>query len=186
MTERTPGLLLQSIPYLGQKKIFKVFTPNHGLLSFFVTKTNLSPFCLAEWVYRRTEKEIYPLLDATLLDPLLSLRQSYATLTAAGQIARDLLTSQLPYKPAPALYALAHLYLAKLPQSPDLLAASFSLKLLLHEGLLSSEREESFTLTEWEQVGRLAFLRQLSDLALVQEAPLQKIRQFFAERLHHP
>jgi DNA repair protein RecO (recombination protein O) len=182
MEEKTPGLLLQSIPYLGQKRILKVFTPA-GLISLFAKKSSLTPFCLAEWVYPKTEKDLYPLRDTTLLDPLSELRQNYALLTAAGSIAKDILRSQLPHKSAPELYRLACLYFKKLPQAPDTLAASFRLKLLLHEGLLSCEREPIFTPTEWEQVQVLAFTRHFSALYELPAVPTQKIALLFEERL---
>lgn len=49
------------------------------------------------------------------------------------------LGSQLPGKPSPQLYALLLIYLKKIPQTayPWVLAASFRLKLLMHEGLIS-------------------------------------------------
>ncbi len=183
MSTTTPGLLLHSIPYLGQKKILKVFTPELGLLSFFAQKTKLDPFCLAEWVYRKTEKEIYPLQDATLLDPLLDLRGTYNTLVAGGAIAQDLLRTQLPGKRATELFDLTLLYLRKLSSAPEILAASFKLKLLLHEGLLSEEPDPSFTPLEWEQVETLAFSRKLSTIQLLQTAPYSKIQLLFEERI---
>lgn len=185
MSTTTVGLLLQSISYLGQKKILKVFTPELGLLSFFAQKTKLDPFCLAEWVYRKTEKEIYPLQDATLLDPLLDLRSNYNALISAGAIAQDLLRTQLPGKRAPELFDLALLYLRKLPSAPELLAASFKLKLLLHEGLLSEEPNPSFTPLEWGQIEILAFSRKLSAIQSLQTAPYSKIQLLFEDRIGH-
>lgn len=182
MSIATPGLLLQAIPYLGQKKILKIFTAEHGLLSLFATTTKLSPFCIAEWVYRKSNREIHTLQDATLLDPLLELRTDYNTLTAAGAIAQDLLRTQFPDKSAPDLYALTCLYLKKLPANPHIFAASFRLKLLLHEGLLSSDPEPSFTPAEWELVETLAFARQVSQIQEQTAAPLRKIELLFEER----
>lgn len=182
MEEKTLGLLLQSIPYLGKKKILKVLTPS-GLLAFFARSSTLTPFCIAEWVYRKTEKELHPLLDTTLLDPLIELRQDYAVITAAGALAQDLLRSQLPNKSSPELYQLACLYFKKLPLAPDIFIASFRLKLLLHEGLLSSDPEPAFTPAEWEQVRALAFARQLSTLYHLTAIPAQKIALLFEERL---
>lgn len=183
MEEKSPGLLLHSIPYLGQKKILKVFTPEYGLITLLSKSPKLpsSPFCIAEWVYR-PHSSIYPLKDATLLDPLLHLRTDYTLLTAAGAIAQDLLRTQLPGKKAPDLYQLACLYLQKLPASPHLLAASFRLKLLLHEGLLSPEPEPTFTSPEWAQASTLAFSRTLSPILALQTAPFDKIRSLFDQR----
>lgn len=181
--EKTIGLLLQSIPYLGKKKIFKIFTRDHGLISLFVRSTPLSPFCIAEWVYHKGQKEIHTLKDSSLLDPLLFLRESYAILSAAGSIAQDLLRTQFPDKGAPELFDLVYLYLKNLPANPQILAASFRLKLLFHEGLLSTEPFPSFTPTEWEQVSVLAFSRQLSMIQSQKSAPFEKINALFEERL---
>lgn len=140
MEEKNLGILLLSISYLGKKKILKVYTAEAGLVTLMAKSRDLtSPFCIAEWLYRKSEREIHTLVDGTLLDPLSNLRSSYEVLTAAGSIANDLLRSQLPSKPSPLLYELLVAYLRKLPTSPapQTLAISFRLKLLLHDGLLS-------------------------------------------------
>ncbi len=183
MSITTPGLLLQSIPYLGQKKILKVFSPDQGLISLFAQNTKHAPFLLAEWVYRKTEKEIHTLQDSTLLDPLLHLRENYNTLIAAGAIAQDLLRTQMPGKRAPELFDLALFYLKKLSATPELLVASFRLKLLLHEGLLSEEPHPSFSAPEWEQVHTLAFSRKLSTIQNLAPVPQSKIQLLFEERI---
>jgi len=183
MSMTTPGLLLHSIPYLGQKKILKIFTPEQGLLSLFAQKTKISPFCHAEWVYRKTEKEIYSLQDTTLLDPLLHLRENYNTLMAAGAISQDLLRTQMPGKKAPEVFELALFYFKKLSTQPELLVSSFRLKLLFHEGLLTEKPHPSFTIPEWEQVKTLAFSRKLSEIQGLPAAPHAKIQLLFEERL---
>lgn len=216
---KTEGILLQAIPYLGKQRILKVLTPEEGLLtlmlkaSFKQAPALSSPFCIAEWVYRKGQKEIYPLVDGSVVDPLLDLRKNYDTLRAAGTIAQDLLHSQLPSKQAHHLYPLVCAYFRKIPtfSQPALLVASFRLKLLLQEGLLSLQKEcahcespafhlyegESFCLShaafpgfvfteeEWHQLHELAFARQFSLLQAVPKAPYEKIEQLFLERLHH-
>lgn len=182
---KTVGLLLQSVPYLGKKKILKVFTKDHGLLSFFVNETKLTPFCLGEWIYRKTEKEMHSLKEANLLDPLEALRGSYETLLAAGAIAKDLLTTQMPNKKSDDLFDLTYLYLKKLPQNPESLRASFRLKLLLHEGLLDHDPHPQFTKEEWDQVEILAFGRSIQSMQSIKSAPHAKIDALFAEKLTH-
>jgi recombinational DNA repair protein (RecF pathway) len=179
---KTSALLLQSIPYLGQKKILKLLSAEHGLISLFANSTKLSPFCLVEVLYFKTDKQIYSLKDSTLLDPLLHLRENYETLIAAGSIVQDLLRTQLPGKKAP--FDLAFAYLKKLSLNPQVLAASFKLKLLLHEGLLSYEPHISFTPTEWEQVSILAFARSFAEIQAQQTAPLKKIESLFEEMMN--
>jgi recombinational DNA repair protein (RecF pathway) len=144
-TEKITGLLLQSIPYLGQKKILKILTPENGLLSCFATKRIdpilTTPFLLGEWVYMKNQRDIHPLIDATLIDDLSALKVNYQHLTTAGQIAQDLLRTQLPGKVAHEPLSLALACLRKLPlfQEPEILLATFRLKLLFLEGLLSFE-----------------------------------------------
>ncbi|MGB7978762.1 MAG: DNA repair protein RecO [Chlamydiales bacterium] len=184
MSITTPGLLLQTIPYLGEKKILKIFTPEQGLLSLFARKTKLAPFCLAEWIYRKTEKEIHTIQDSTLLDPLLHLRDHYHVLVAAGAIASDLLKTQMPGKKAPALFELALFYLRKLSSAPDLFVASFRLKLLVHEGLFSETPDPSFSALEWEEVHTLAFSRKLSAIQTLPSAPHAKIQLLFHKRFN--
>lgn len=180
MMETTLGILLQTIPYLGQKKILKVLTPEHGLLSF-ITQKPLSPFCIAEWVYRKTQKEIHTLTDFSLTDSLLELRQNYSVISAAGSIAQDLLLTQMPGKPSP--YTLAAAFLKKLPLNPPILALSFSLKLLIHEGLFSSDTESDFTPDEWEQVKILAFAKHFSQIQEITNVPFGKVRALFNKRI---
>jgi DNA repair protein RecO (recombination protein O) len=208
MEEKTEGILLRSIPYLGNQKILKVFAPAAGLVSFMSKKNALapftSPFLAAEWVYKKGKEEIHSLKDATLLDSFADLRKSYDTLSAAGQIAQDLLRTQLPGKKAPALYSLALAYFAKLPlfARPEILSSSFRLKLLLHEGLLALHPHctvcggpalalrsgESFCSAhanapplapaEWETLHTLAYARQF--------APLHELRisGFLLAKIH--
>ncbi len=218
MEEKIQGVCLQAIPYLGKSRILKLFTQEAGFLTLMSKKSSLaalSPFCIAECVYKKRQSEIYTLIDGSILDSLLGLRQSYPTLTAAGAIAQDLLRSQLPGKAAPGLYDLLCSYFIKLPQfeNPAILSASFRLKLLLHEGLLALEDEcarcssqasmltqgESvcrshaslpsfaFDKEEWQTICHLTFTRQFSLLQKIDlSSSLQKtIDALFEERLKH-
>ena len=162
--ERTDGLLLHSIPYLGQQRILKVLTPETGLLSFLAKKSIVpiftTPFVYAEWIYEKNNREIYPLRDASLLDELSGLKQNYPHLSAAGKIAQDLLRTQLPNKSCPELFALALACLRKLPlfQEPEILLAMFRLKLLSLEGLLSEVSDPLSDLLHAKSFAALAAL----------------------------
>ncbi len=182
MEEKAAGLLLQTTPYLGQKKILKIFTP-HGMATLFAQKCTLTPFCIAEWVWSNTQKEIGTLKDTTLLDPLLCLKESYPLILAAGQLAKDLLRTQLPGKGAPEVYQLACLYFKKLPLAPTAFVASFKLKLLLHEGLLSLEQDPLFSSSEWETVLALTYARTISHIVGQSKIPEALISALFDERL---
>lgn len=135
------GILLETISYLETKQILKVFTAERGLISLFSNKRNLpAPFCIGEWMFVEKEnQDLYFLQDSTLLNPLLGLRHTSASLWAAGSMAKNILTSQLFHAASPLLYSLFKTYLEKLETSrrPTVLSASFKLKLLAHEGHLN-------------------------------------------------
>jgi len=200
MEIKSQGILLQAIPYLGKSRILKVFTEDFGLISMMAKKpTPAAPFCIAEWVYRKKQSEIFALLESSLTDNLLTLRESYAALRAAGSIAHDLIRTQMPGKNAPNLYRLLTSYFQKIPnfRNPEILAASFRLKLLLHEGLLALQphcarcrREASlldqgesvcpehatpgsiaFSIPEWSGLHALAFSRRFSSLEELAPSP---------------
>ncbi len=167
-----------------------------------------SPFCIADWVYRKGTRDLHRLVDATLLDALLFLRASYPHLIEAASIARDLLCSQMQEKPAPQLYALSYSYLHQLPHfaRPQTLALSFRLKLLKHEGVLAAhpfctlcsqtsrtiQDGESFcaahastpllfTEEEWNQILLLAHAKEFSQLRQLEISPSceGKIKDYF-------
>lgn len=185
-SERATGLLLRSQSYLGRDKILSILTPDHGLLSLMVKghankwSGLTTPFIVAEWVYLRRKKELMNLTDATLLDPLSALKNDYAILSAAGQMAQDLLRTQMPGKPAQGPFALAVACLQKLAEfrEPRMLAAAFRLKLLMAEGLFEPEEEaRSFS--------ALAQMRSFQALAELppDQGMLAAISSFFEERI---
>lgn len=142
---RHEGILLQAIPYLGSHRILKIFTPDDGLISLMAKhiKTNstavTTPFCSAQWVYRKSAGEIHSLKDFSLLDPMQHLREQYNTIFSAGSIARDLIRSQMPGRTAKSLYDLLLASFRHLRSNPPAIALSFRLKLLQFEGLLRLE-----------------------------------------------
>jgi DNA repair protein RecO len=197
--EKTEGILLQTIPYLGRKNIFKVFTQEHGLLSLIAKKIELQPFCVAEWVYIVKPQGLFSLTDFTIIDPLLELRKSFPIITAAGRMGREILQSQMPGKQGN-LYLLLRAYFQKLPlvQNVGPLVASFLLKRLFHDGALfltntcslcgdkalSLEQGESlcqrhktpnsilFTEDEWATIHQLATAKTFQSLQSISISPL--------------
>jgi DNA repair protein RecO len=212
------GVLIQAIPYLESNRILKIFTQTSGLITLVEKKAAFkifNPFCIAEWVYRKSRKEIHTLIDGDLIDDLIDLRKSYPVLKAAGSIAKDLLSSQLPGRHSPALYHLLCSYFKKLPlfENPAILPLSFRLKLLIHEGLLSLDPRCSlckleasilmqgesvcpehasypfiaFSNAEWRAMHGLAFCRQFSLLQQIDSLSTleEKLAALFLERMHH-
>jgi DNA repair protein RecO len=146
MSERTLGLLLQSIPYLGSHRILKVLTPTHGLISILAKfaaskKGNWSalttPFLIAEWVYTQGRSDLCLLKEGSLIDPLFPLKDSYRRIEAAGQIAQDLLRTQLPGKAAEGPFSIAITHLRELAAGKEEMEtiSSFRRQLLEWEGL---------------------------------------------------
>jgi DNA repair protein RecO (recombination protein O) len=145
------GLVLRFVDYKGSQRIVTVFTEKNGLISLIVKglggkRSDLflltSPLTLAEFHCVSGRGELYRFKDATILSTHLELREQLPHLQAAGDICLGLLKTQLPGKPAPALYQLTLSYIKRIPafKDPKALVASFFLKLLKHEGVLS-ERE---------------------------------------------
>lgn len=148
--EKTVGLLLQAIPYLGNKKILKVLTPD-GLQTFISGNKHLglitTPFVWAEWVFQvKDKKDLHALIDGSLLDDLEGVKENYQGLITAGQMAKDLLRTQLPGKTAVEVLTLTLACFRKLYlfSHPRVLLAAFRLKLLHCEGLIDEGETPEF------------------------------------------
>ena len=223
--EKIEGIVLRSQDYKERHRIITLFSP-HGLISLIVKSISrknarllalTTPFSHGEYVCHQGRSELWNFQDGTLLNDHLALRQSLKSLQAAGALASAILASQMAGKPAPALFALYRSYHRQVTQfeDPEPLLASFYLKLLKHEGLLSvsahcSSCEEktarfllqgesfcsahadpsnalSFTAPEWEQLLLLDEAQQFSALrtAPLPSSLLQKIQTLFLSRLDH-
>jgi DNA repair protein RecO len=146
--EETEGIVLKSVDYKDHERIITVFTRDYGLASLIVkgiTPSNLqklaatTPFTQAEFVFSRGKSDLLRYKESRLLADHHALRRHFSSLETAGSMVRAILQSQLPGKPAPALYALFSSCLKQIPAfpSPLPLASSFLLKLLECEGLLA-------------------------------------------------
>lgn len=139
------AIVLQSFPFQERDRILSVFSRDEGVLKFIVKeaalnkqKGGLAPLTCAEFLYTHGKSELFKCQEFSILNQFLPLRQSFAVLEAAGDMLRSIVQSQFPHTPAPMLYDLLIWSLHKVPQAkdPHLLAASFRLKLLKHEGIL--------------------------------------------------
>src|SRR5579862_3366288 len=145
--EKTEGIVLRSQDYNERHRIITLFSPL-GLISLIVKNisrknasllTLTTPFSHGEYLYSQGRSDLFKYHDGSLLDDHLGLRQNLKSLQAAGVLANAILTSQMAGKPAPALFALYKSYHKQVCHfdDPSPLIASFILKLLKHEGLLS-------------------------------------------------
>jgi DNA repair protein RecO len=214
--DQREGILLQAIPYLETRRILKVFTKDVGILSMMASSKKVpfaTPFCRAEWVFRKSSGDIHSLKEGSLLDPLLHLRESYGKIQAAGSIASDLLRSQMANKASEGLYDLLLASFTHLAVNPQAVAQSFRLKLLQFEGLVQLQRgcmccgamasslsggeslcishadnpkRQTFNQEEWQQLLTLGLARRFSEFAslLLSPAFLRKVSDLFFERIH--
>lgn len=166
--EKTEGIVLKTVPFKESDRILSLFTPDQGIISLYVRNlskkkpafVNLTtPFCQAEYLFRKGRSDLHHFHDGTILDLHLPIRRSYRHLESAGKMLRAILKSQMPGKESPGLYHLLISYLKKLSETsfPETLWASFALKLLKYEGLLSinetclsCEKEEAFSISQGE------------------------------------
>lgn len=193
---RSEGIVLQTLKYQDYDQIATVFTIEDGLLKFFIkgayraqSGKSTSPLTRAEFVYFQGKSSLYSCKEVSLLNTYLNLRNNFAHLETGIDLIKAVLESQMENKPAPELYKLLIMYLEKIPFIPDpwVLSASFHLKILKHEGLLSFDHAFLSEINEEEKllIQLLALTRSFKDLSSIQLAPLfyQKIRTFFTESL---
>lgn len=192
------GIVLDSLEFKERERIIKVFTLEEGLLTIIVKGISkkqpallalTSPLCIIDLHYLHGRSEIHRFTGGSVKEPLLFLRSSLPLLQTAAQMANTILRSQQPEKSSPALYLLLKAYLINLSRftDPSSLLASFYLKLLLHDGVLSlAHRPPLFSCEEWSLLLLLAQAKQFDQLIAQTIAPhiLEKMSLFTQESLH--
>lgn len=220
--EQQEGIVLRSIDFKEREKIITIFTPLRGLISLIVKRitrkqshllTLTTPFTQADYHYLIGRSTLYSFRDANILNTHLFLRENLSHIQAATTFAHALLSSQMPGKPAPHLYALILSYLKQLPQftNPRNLTSSFLLKLLKHDGHLSLKNGctncgqpptylhlsepfckehappygHSLTPLEWKTLQTLTEVRNFAPLKELEvpESLYQLIEQMFKEKI---
>ncbi len=150
--EKTEGIVLRSFDYKERGRIITVFSSDYGMIDLVASSLSkkksyllslTSPFSQGEFIFTRGKSTLYRFQDGTLINPHAVLRQKLSSLNAASQLIQAIILSQLPGKPALALYQMLLSYLKKaaLFEDPSPLIASFYLKLLKHEGLLHLQKK---------------------------------------------
>lgn len=146
-TYRTEGIILQAHNFQDYDQILTIFTLEEGVIKLFVKGANhfkrrggvsTTPLTQLEIEFTRGNSEILKCKSLSTLNSNLKLRDKLSVLEAGCDIIRALQMSQHPYQPAPNLYHLLNSYLEKIPNfvDPAILSASYSLKILRHDGLL--------------------------------------------------
>jgi len=176
MEERIAGIVLKASSYLENRRIATLFSKEKGVISVLIPRADrrlelASPFCEGEFVIKPGRADLFRLYDGSVLDPHFFLRSSLTDLRIAGELARAILKSQLPGKPAPKLYTLFSLSLKKIPESGPSIVPLFFLKLALHEGCISQGSRDSFpvavTEDEWTVLKRIMSCRSFRDAASI-------------------
>lgn len=144
--QHTEGIILRAIPFRDHDQILSLFTPDAGMIKVLCKgsrnkRRGIQGLCIpltkVEVVYREKRGEIFSCQELTPVDSLSFLRKELIYLEVACDLLQVIIASQLMGKAAPQLYVLLSIYLKKIPQTfnPWILAASFRLKLLKHDGL---------------------------------------------------
>lgn len=147
-THPTEGIILRVIPFRDYDQIVSLFTPEAGLIKVLCKgsrntkrkrgKGACMPLTQVEVSYREKKGEIFGCDELICIEMFPFLRKDLCFLEVACDLLQVILDSQFMGKSAPQLYSLLCYYLKKIPQTanPWLLAASFRLKLLKHDGLV--------------------------------------------------
>lgn len=144
----TEGIILRVIPFQDYHQIVSIFTPGAGVIKVLHKgsraqrkngKSPCMPLTKVEVAYREKKGEIFGCHELNCAEMFPLLRKDLCFLETGCDLLQVVLDSQLMGKEAPQLYALLYAYLKKIPQTPNpwILAASFRLKLLKHDGLIS-------------------------------------------------
>lgn len=142
------GIVLKSLPFRNHDCIFTVFTKDLGKLTFILKGTKKKPaqaFCsplnCVELTYRETKGDIWACEHLAILNSYWTLRSHLPKLETACDLLYTLNASQRGNKEAPQLYELLVAFLGGLVRSsnpnPEIIKASFCLKLLRHEGIFT-------------------------------------------------
>lgn len=142
------AIVLHTIPFQDSHQISTMFTREMGLCkaigSFSRLPKNalfgsLTPLNHIEVMFRPSKSDLFKIESASILNAYAPIRKDYDLLHQACGMLNCLVKFQFPHKPAPILFELLKSYLSLIvdAKSPEAILASFQLKLLRHEGLLS-------------------------------------------------
>lgn len=194
---RIEGVVIRAVPFKDYDCILSLFTREEGLIKFVVKGAYhakngkgsvVVPLSLIEAIYSRGRSELYSCSELAMINPQHSLRQSLPFLEGACEMLKAIEATQLPGKVSSELYQLLLVYLKKLPESIDTkcVSASFYLKTLNYEGLLSSAL---FPMNEEDRqmVEVLTLCRDFKSLAQLSISPFlaNQIKEFFYQSVQN-
>lgn len=149
MYATTEGIILKTTSYRDYDLILTIFSPAHGLVNLLFKGGNsqrrkkgaaTSPLTCAEFSCRKGIGPLWFVNEISVIASNAAIRTSLSALEAAGVMTRAVERSQSAEQPAENLYRLYSKLLELIPASPqpEVLSASFLLKLLRHEGHIGS------------------------------------------------
>lgn len=190
--------MLRGLPFQDYDRILTAFSPHAGLMTLIIKGANkpqsvafpINLLTRAEFVYTKSKSDMFKCVEAHIIDLHLCVREHLVRMEAACDMAQAVLHTQMPQAASPALYDLMVRYLKHIDQigDPHVLAASFRLKVLRHEGLFDMQQDNgAFHEDEFMTVAQLAHCRtfaQLSEIALTADLK-GKIDTFFKAKVSH-
>lgn len=203
---KTEGVILHALNFRDYDQILTIFTYTEGLVKGIVkgalrsqrnhNSSATSPLTRIEFLYVKGNSDLLKCSEISPLSQYLQLRNELTRLEAACDIAQAIISSQMPHHPSPDLYRLLVWSLDKISliADPLLLAISFRLKLLRHDGVLHISDEVlypehskgtglSFTQAEMKLLETLTYLKNLNEIA-AQQSTLEfrkKVNSLFQE-----
>ena len=179
--ESSKSIVLRSLFFKDNQKMITLFSERFGLISLVMKgcsaplKTSLSePFCEAEFFFTKGSSDLRKYQDGAIIDLHLSLRNKLCYLKTASTMTKAFLSSQMPEKPSPHLYALFSSFLKQIPgfAFQETLLACFYLKFLRHEGLYHEKcKLPSLSLEDTKTLAKIAYLQSFEALKK-EEIPL--------------
>lgn len=177
------AIVLRATEYKEQKRIISLLSKQMGLISVLVKRIshknlNLhslsSPLHRCEYILRSQGQDFYTLVDGHVLDTYVDIRQSFGHLKAALDILHITERSQMPNASCPLLYQvlLGYLTTLKTSKNPQVVWASYALKLLKHEGVYQPGKGDPL-------LGKLAEIKRYEELHRydISEQELQAIEE---------
>lgn len=146
-THQSEGIVIQVVPFRDYDQIVTLFTPEHGMVKVIVKngpgrqrkmKSSCTPLTGVDISWMEGKGEIGKCEEIATIRHYAALRTTLDLMEAGCDLLRAIQRSQPVGKISPELYLLLLYYLDKLPtiSNPDILVASFRLKILRYEGLI--------------------------------------------------
>jgi DNA repair protein RecO (recombination protein O) len=148
-TIHTPALVLGATPHRERDLILSLFSPDYGRLSLYMRNTKksviengalASPLTVGLFTLHPSRTDLYRFVEGKAVELHLPLREDYTLLITALECLKIVKQTQWRGCPSPHLFHLICQLLKHLPkfEKPKLALSLLRIKLLKHEGLISS------------------------------------------------